>query len=63
MIPILHRDADVIDWIADTAAAALVLMLVPLIRRKQSDRSPVKAGAETSTRRQHLVHRPLVTGW
>jgi len=34
MIPILHRDADAIDWIADTAAAALVLMLVPLIRRK-----------------------------
>jgi VanZ family protein len=27
-IPALHRDSDVLDWIADTVAAALVLALV-----------------------------------
>ena len=27
-IPALHRDSDVMDWIADTAAVLVVLMLV-----------------------------------
>jgi VanZ family protein len=27
-IPVLHRDSDVLDWIADTVAVALVLLAV-----------------------------------
>jgi VanZ family protein len=27
-IPALHRDSDVLDWLADTAAVAVVLLLV-----------------------------------
>jgi hypothetical protein len=27
-IPALHRDSDVLDWIADTAAVAIVLLLI-----------------------------------
>jgi hypothetical protein len=27
-IPALHRDSDVLDWIADTAAVAVVLLIV-----------------------------------
>lgn len=27
-IPVLHRDSDVLDWIADTAAVAVVLLFV-----------------------------------
>ena len=27
-IPVLHRDSDIIDWLADTVAAGLVLLLV-----------------------------------
>jgi VanZ family protein len=33
-IPSLHRDADVIDWLADTAAAGLVLGLAALVRAR-----------------------------
>lgn len=33
-IPMLHRDAEFIDWIADTAAAAIVLALAALVRRR-----------------------------
>jgi VanZ family protein len=32
-IPSLHRDSDVLDWLADTAASALVLLLVRWRRR------------------------------
>ena len=32
-IPSLHRDSDVMDWIADTAAIAVVLLLVGWWRR------------------------------
>ncbi len=35
MFPVLHRDADVVDWVADTVAAALVLVLVGLLRSKR----------------------------
>jgi VanZ family protein len=33
MIPALNRDAELLDWIADTVAAAIVLALAALIRR------------------------------
>lgn len=32
-IPQIHRDSDVIDWLADTAAVATVLVLARLFRR------------------------------
>ena len=33
-IPELHRDSDMLDWIADTAAAAVVLLAVHWWRRR-----------------------------
>jgi hypothetical protein len=33
-IPALHRDSDVLDWLADTAACAAVLLLVRWRRRR-----------------------------
>ena len=33
MIPALHRDGDVMDWIADTVAAAVILTILRLMRR------------------------------
>jgi VanZ family protein len=33
MIPVLHRDADVIDWVADTLSAGIALLLVHMWRR------------------------------
>ncbi len=41
MIPILNRDAELLDWIADTAAAAVVLMLASLLRRRFAERRTV----------------------
>lgn len=35
-IPALHRHADVVDWIADTAAVFVTLALVALVRRWRS---------------------------
>ena len=32
-IPVLHRDSDVLDWVADTIAAGVVLYAVVLARR------------------------------
>lgn len=32
LIPVLHRDGDPIDWIADTAAAAVVLVALRFLR-------------------------------
>ena len=32
-IPALHRDSDVVDWLADTIAVAIVLLLVRWWRR------------------------------
>ena len=32
MIPVLHRDGDILDWIADTGAAAVILTTLHLIR-------------------------------
>jgi hypothetical protein len=33
-IPVLHRDSDVLDWIADTIACALVLFAIHWWRRR-----------------------------
>jgi VanZ family protein len=33
-IPALHRDSDVWDWVADTAAVSVVLLLVWVARRR-----------------------------
>ncbi len=33
MIPALNRDAELMDWIADTVAAAIVLILFAIVRR------------------------------
>lgn len=32
-VPALHRDADPLDWVADTAAAAAVLLVASAVRR------------------------------
>ena len=32
MIPALHRDGDILDWIADTGAAAVILTALHLLR-------------------------------
>ena len=39
MIPALHRDSDVLDWLADTAAVLTVLLLVTLWRRLRGGRA------------------------
>ena len=36
-IPILHRDAEFLDWAADTVAAFGMLLLVALVRRLRGD--------------------------
>lgn len=36
-IPAIHRDSDVKDWIADTVAAAAVLVVVTLWRRRRTE--------------------------
>ena len=36
MIPALQRDGDILDWIADTAAAAVILTALHLIRAASS---------------------------
>lgn len=35
LIPSLHRDAEWVDWLADTVAAAAVLLAVHLVRRRR----------------------------
>jgi hypothetical protein len=37
-IPILHRDGDVIDWVADTVACGLVLAGAAWFRRRRAGR-------------------------
>jgi hypothetical protein len=37
-IPLLHRDGDPLDWLADTLAAGLVLAIAAWIRRRDSRR-------------------------
>jgi hypothetical protein len=36
-IPALHRDSDAVDWIADTAAVALVLIFLHWLRGRLTD--------------------------
>ena len=36
-IPALHRDSDFWDWVADTAAVSVALLLVWAVRRRISD--------------------------
>ena len=33
-IPSLHRDSDILDWLADTAAVAVVLLIVRMWRAR-----------------------------
>jgi VanZ family protein len=33
-IPMLHRDSDILDWVADTVAIAVILLLVRWWRRR-----------------------------
>ena len=35
-IPQLHRDSDILDWVADTVAIAAALLIVRWWRRRQS---------------------------
>jgi hypothetical protein len=32
-LPILHRDSELLDWMADTAAVSVVLLLILVVRR------------------------------
>jgi VanZ family protein len=38
-VPALHRDSDIVDWVADTAAAAVILVLLPWLRARFGGRS------------------------
>lgn len=46
LIPALHRWGDVVDWVADTAAAALVLAAVGLRRLRLARQPPCSPGGE-----------------
>jgi len=35
LIPVLHRDAQLLDWVADTGAVALVTLGIGLLRRSR----------------------------
>jgi VanZ family protein len=43
-IPALHRDSDVLDWITDTVAIILVLLIARAIRRRADHSRPVRYG-------------------
>ncbi len=38
-IPALHRDCDILDWVTDTIAIAVVVIIVAQIRRARRDRA------------------------
>jgi VanZ family protein len=38
MIPALHRDAELLDWVADVVAASFVLILFAFFRRSAGER-------------------------
>ena len=46
-IPVLHRDSDVIDWIADTAACGIVLAGAAWFRKRRTDRVDSRAAEVT----------------
>ena len=35
-VPMLHRDSELLDWVADTAAVAVVLLIVRFWRSRQT---------------------------
>jgi hypothetical protein len=37
MIPMLHRDAELLDWVADSAAVAVVLGAIAVIWRRRAN--------------------------
>jgi VanZ family protein len=37
-IPSLHRDCDIVDWVADTVTVIVVLSIVALVRRSRATR-------------------------
>jgi hypothetical protein len=43
-IPALHRDCDVLDWITDTVAIIVVLLIARAIRRRADHSRPVRYG-------------------
>ena len=43
-IPALHRDSDPLDWIADSAAAALILIVIGLLRERRGERRGKQIG-------------------
>lgn len=47
-IPALHRDRDIFDWMADTAAVIVTLVLVAAIRRLWSGRRRTAAAPSES---------------
>lgn len=54
-IPALHRDCDIVDWLADTAAIAVTLMLVAWWRKRRS--LPASAEVETVAPASHTAAR------
>jgi peptidoglycan/LPS O-acetylase OafA/YrhL len=40
LIPALHRDGDPLDWMADTAAVALIILLLRRLIRRRADEAP-----------------------
>lgn len=51
-IPSLHRDAELIDWVADTAALAAVLSLVALWRAQVTRRAAAQANSRADSASQ-----------
>lgn len=44
-IPVLHRDCDIRDWLADTVAIIVALLLVRLVRDSRRTRARANGGA------------------
>jgi VanZ family protein len=51
-IPSLHRDAELIDWVADTAALAAVLSLATLLRAQLTRRAAAQAKSRADSASQ-----------
>lgn len=46
LIPALNRDGEIVDWLADTASAALVLALLRSLRGGRPGQAPDRPGEE-----------------
>ena len=46
LVPVLHRDGDVVDWCADTLSAGLVLAAARLLQRRLPGDAPGRPGEE-----------------